>query len=739
MRQSARNLLMGSLLLATWHGGARAADTSLDCFAQSAATQGYSLGLPRNATLTPDGRGALFLRSGPRDTALQLWLYDIASGQETALTHVASKDEHLSVEEKARRERARLTMTGVTAFEVADNGRSAIASQAGRLLKVNLTDHGVSALPGDQWGAPRLSPDGRYIAAVKDNDVHVMALDSGRSHRVTRGGKADLTHGVAEFAAAEELDRHDGMWWSPDSRSLVYEEADLSGVEEHYIADPENPATPPVAFRYPKAGTPNAKVRLGIIKRHGGHTRWIRWDNNAYPYVVRVVWSKETGRLSLVVMNRAQSEERVLDVNPRTGRTTELLAEHDPAWVNIAPTARTTGLSLPHWLKDGQHFLWASERSGKWQLEMRHANGTLDHVLTPADLPFASLDDVDEAHHAITFTATPDRMGTAVYRQDLDTGAITPLATDAGLHQVHFTSDRHDAFIDRFNAADGSVHVTLRDHDGRVTATLPDVAQALPAFNMQFLTVGAQGYDAMVVRPVNFRRGQRLPVILSVYAGPGYKEVLRAPRMHAEKQCLANQGFIVVSLDGRGTPGRDRDWERAIRNDLIDAPLEDQVAGVKALGQKFPEMDMNRVGVYGWSFGGYFTAMAVMRHPELFRAGVAGAPPVDFSDYDTAYTERYLGLPDQDVAGYRTSNVLTYAKNLSRPLMLIHGVTDDNVYFINTLKLTRALITAGRPYDLMLLPGTHMLSDPTLRANVSIARMRYLKDHLPPVRSDKSG
>ncbi|MCW4590257.1 S9 family peptidase [Gluconacetobacter entanii] len=729
MKVTTRRLLMGGvLLLGAWQGVARA-DTS-QCFADSAATQTYTLGIARNAAITPDGRGVMFLRSGAQDTALQLWYHDIATGQDTALTHVASANEHLSVEEKARRERARLTMTGVTAFEMADAGTTAIASQAGHLLRISLSDHAATALPGDDWGAPSLSPDGRHVAAVKGNDIHIITLATGKAHRLTHGGTADLTHGVAEFAAAEELDRHEGMWWSPDSRFLVYEEADLSGVEKHYIADPENPSTPPVAFRYPKAGTPNARVRLGIIRRSGGGTRWIRWDSTRYPYVVRVVWSKETGRLSLVVMDRAQDEEHVLDVNPHTGRTKELLSEHDAAWVNIAPTARTTGLALPYWMKDGQHFLWASERSGQWQLEMRHADGTLDHVVTPPTLPFASLDDVDFAGNTITFTATPDRMGTAVYRADLRTGAVTPLATAAGLHQVNFTPGRHDQFIDRFNAADGSLRVLLRGRDGQVTGSLPDVARALPPFNMQFLTIGAQGYDAMVVRPVNFHRGQRLPVILSVYAGPGYKEVLRAPRMHAENQCLANQGFIVVSLDGRGTPGRSRDWERAIHDDLIDAPLEDQVAGVTALGKAFPEMDMKRVGVYGWSFGGYFTAMAVMRHPELFRAGVAGAPPVDFSDYDTAYTERYLGLPDQDVSGYRTSNVLTYASGLSRPLLLIHGVTDDNVYFINTLKLTRALVTAGRPYDLMLLPGTHMLSDPTLRSHVAIARMQYLKDHL---------
>ena len=219
-------------------------------------------------------------------------------------------------------------------------------------------------------------------------------------------------------------------------------------------------------------------------------------------------------------------------------------------------------------------------------------------------------------------------------------------------------------------------------------------------------------------------------MVLSVYAGPGVKMIERTPRRLAEDQCLADRGVVVVSFDGRGTPGRGHDWERVTRNDLIDVPLTDQIDGLRALGRRFPALDMSRVGVTGWSFGGYFTAMATIRRPDVFRVGVAGAPPVDFADYDTAYTERYLGTPDADPDGYRRSDVLTYANALKRPLLLIHGLTDDNVYFVNTVKLTEALTAAGIPYDLLLLPGTHLLPDPVLRARVDEARTRFLLAHL---------
>ena len=305
------------------------------------------------------------------------------------------------------------------------------------------------------------------------------------------------------------------------------------------------------------------------------------------------------------------------------------------------------------------------------------------------------------------------------------------MAAAPGLHTGAFAEDQHAVFTDRFAGADGTAEVTVRDGGGQTLATLPSHAETMPKIpGVQFLRVGPMQMDAAVIRSANFDPSAHYPVVLSVYAGPTVKVVLRAPRGYAEDQCLANEGFIVVSVDGRGTPGRGRDWERATKNNLIDLPLQDQVSGLQALGKIVPQMDMAHVGVEGWSFGGYFTAMAVIRRPDIFQAGVAGAPVVDFADYDTAYTERYLGTPQTDPDGYKVSNVLTYASNLQRPLLIMHGLTDDNVYFENTVKLTQALIAAGKPYNLLLLPGTHLLPDPLLRARVDESRAAFLKAHL---------
>ncbi len=732
-RQSCISVLILAPVLAP-APAARAAESAgppEDCFDTLAATRDSSLGAPRHAEPTPDGRSVLYLRSGPRDTRQRLYRFDLATGTEVELAAPDAVPETLSAAEKARRERARMTLAGITDVALSRDGATALITQADRLARVATATGGTTAVPGAGWIAPRLSPDGSHVAAVRDNDLHVVDLATGEDRQITRGGSDTLSHGLAEFAAAEELDRADGAWWSPDGTTLLYEEADTAAVEPHFIADPEHPTVPPSAVRYPRAGTANARVRLDLVSRDGGQTRRVDWDGDAYPYLARVTWSE--GHLGLVVLNRAQTEERALAVDSATGRITTLLTETDPAWLDLDPLPRADGQALPLWLPDGSGFLWAAERDGTWRLELRHADGSADRVLAPG-LAFLAVADLDAAGGTVTIAAlTADRLGTALYRVALANGDAVPIAAEPGLHDAHFAEHGHALFVDRFSGGDGTAATLVRGADGRVLATLPSFAEpprAMPT--PEFTIAGPLDLDAMILRPAAAPPGQRYPVVLSVYAGPTVKMVERAPRRYLDDQCLADQGFVVVSLDGRGTPGRGRDWERATRGNLIDLPLADQIDGLRALGARYPEMDLARTGVTGWSFGGYFTAMATIRRPDMFAAGVAGAPVVDFADYDTAYTERYLGTPDADPDGYRASSVLTYAAALQRPLLLMHGLSDDNVYFENTVKLTQALIAAGRPYDLLLPPGTHLLPDPKLRAEVARTRARFLASVLHP-------
>ena len=589
-------LLLVSSMLAL----AATAQAEETCFSLLAKTHNYVLGLPRHVVPEPDGRHVLFLRSGPENTDLRFYEFDSATGSERELAKPAAASGPLSTEEKARRERARVTMSGIVDFALSEDGKTALASQGDHLVLVHLPGGEASDVPGQGWIAPRLAPDGRNIAVVRNNDLHVVETATGKDTELTSGATETLTRGLAEFAAAEELARSDGAWWSPDSQKLVYEEADSSALEKHFIADPGNPSHPPVEFRYPRAGTENAKIRLGIIARTGGPTTWIAWDSTAFPYVARVIWPK-SGKLSLVVLNRAQTVEKILAVDPATGHTTDLLTETDKAWVNIAPMHGPSldSLDLPHWLPDGSGFLWAAERDGYWRLELHHADGSLDHPVTPAG-PFRvdALDDVDFAGtKSVVVTASPERTSFGIYRVPLAGGAPVELATAPGVHDAVFGQDEHSLFADRVSLADGTAGTALRKSDGSLIAMVPSRA-AVPAAipKVQYLRAGSQNFDALVIRPGKFVAGQKYPVILSVYAGPDFKNVVQAPRAALEDQCLADHGFIVVSLDGRGTPGRDHDFERAIKGDLIDAPLADQIDGLKGLAALVPEMDMSRVG-----------------------------------------------------------------------------------------------------------------------------------------------
>ncbi|MBB3173759.1 dipeptidyl-peptidase-4 [Endobacter medicaginis] len=725
-----RALLVSCLTLLVFGGDPAFASGPESCFATLAATRNGTLGRIRSPDILPGGHGVVFLRSGPRDPVLHLYRTDPAGTGLRELSTGPEAPEQLSTEEKARRERARLSLSGITAIFPTRDGASLLAVRGGTLLRVDTTSGATTTLPGS-WIAPRLSPDGRRIAAVRDDDLHVIDLASGAEHALTTGGSRDLTHGLAEFAAAEELARPEGIWWSPDSTTLLYEEADSRDVELHYIADPAHPERPPTAFRYPRAGTANAKLRLGLIDASGGPTRWVQWDADAFPYLGRVVW-RGTGGLFLVVLDRAQRQERVLRVDPDTGATTAVLTDTDPAWLDLTPLDGAGGLDLPYALPGGD-FLWAAQRGAQWHLERHHADGSLAATLTPDAAPYAALLDVDPAGHDAIIAAAPDRLDTDLRRLDLDTGRITPIVTEPGRHTGHFSHDIHDRFIDTLDGADGRHTTTLRDRDGTLRATLPDAAEPLPMpIHASFTTAGPRALDTLVIRPDRFDPHHAYPVVLSVYGGPGHKQVNRTPALYAPEQCLADRGYVVVALDGRGTPGRDHDFERATQGDLIDAPLTDQIDALTDLGRHDHSLDLTRTGIYGWSFGGTFAAMATIRRPDIFAVGVAGAPVTDFATYDTAYTERYLGTPQANPDAYRLSAVLTYASQLSRPLLLLHGLADDNVYFLNTLALTQALLRAGKPYDLRLLPGTHMLTDPVLRARIDETRARYLDHVLRP-------
>lgn len=695
-----------------------AEDPTLAFFRDLAETRNYTLGRPTSPKVTPDGSAVVFLRGGPRDPTLRLFELDIASGRERELVTPAQllgdTKEVLTPEEKARRERTRNSLRGFTDFEMTKDGTRLLVALSGRLYVVDRAGLKVTALPGDHWISPHFSPDGAFVAAVKDGELDVIDLATLSTRALTTGASATLSNGAAEFIAEEEMDRQDGFWWSPDSRSLAYQETDTSMVENRYIADPLHPEVPPQRTAYPRAGTANARVRLGMISRDGGPTRWIPWDSDKYPYLARVEWREAGAPLTILVEDRRQQEERLLAVDPSTGACRELLSERDPAWINLGEP------SIPSWLRGGGQFLWTTERRGFWQLELHDASGAVVRELTPLGLGYRSLAGVDAAGKFVYVVGSADPTESQVWRFPMAGGPGEQLTTTRGEHYAHLSDDGR-VIIHTFSLADGRYGTLVLSIDGLKQATLTSVAETpklLPHVELT-RTDGERSYYAALLRPHDFESGKKYPVILMVYGGPQISYVTSAARSYFIDQWMADQGYVVARLDGRGTPLRGRDWQRVVRGNLIDTVLHDQIEGLQALGAKYPEMDLSRVGVTGWSFGGYFSAMATIRRPDVFKAGVAGAPVVTWENYDTHYTEHYLGLPQENPEGYRASSVLTYADKLSRPLLLIHGLTDDNVYFQHSVELADALFLAGKPYEFLPMLGTHMAG-----AASSVVRLR---------------
>lgn len=695
-----------------------------------ALTRKFQLGRPVRPAFTPDGGTVFFLRAGPRDPRQALHAMDVATGTTREVLDSArvlgGSDEELSVEEKARRERQRITAGGLVSFEIARDGEHLLVPLSGRLFWVEWKTGKSRELPvsGPVTDA-RLSPDGTRVAYVRDHDLWVCPTGRGKERRLTRGGSTVLTHGEAEFVAQEEMGRSTGYWWSPDGTELVYEEADHSGVEVWQVGDPYQPGQPPVPQFYPRPGKANVRVRLGIISVRGGRTRWLDWDRERHPYLVRVQWHGKGG-LTLCVQTRDQRELVVLRANPTNGRTEELLVERDSAWINIDQ-------SVPRWLEDGRHFLWTTERSGAWELELHRADGGLERVLVPGSMGWQGLVQVDSTSRRVWFHASADPTAQHGWSVSLEGGEPQRVTEGAGLHTL-VVAAKGGAKVVTSATPEHLERSRVVRADGSQAGLLPSVAEEPDReIRTEWVRVGeGEGWHARVVRPRDFQVENKYPVIVSVYGGPHVQVVRRSMATALTDQWLADQGFVVVAMDGRGTPGRGREWERGLYGRLGALPLAEQAAALRALGERYPEMDLERVGITGWSFGGYLSAYAVLREPDLFRAAVAGAPVTDWDDYDTHYTERYLGVPPGEAdAAYRDGSCLTWAAELKRPLLLIHGTRDDNVFFRHTLRLTDALLRAGREFEVLPLPGfTHMVPDPVVAEQRWQRTAAFFRRHL---------
>jgi dipeptidyl-peptidase-4 len=714
-------------LLSVTHSAWSDQSTDSDQYLQRLTeTQGFSLGRPKQAEPTADGKAVIFLRAiSPQDRTSGLYEFNVETRETSVLVTpdelLHGTAERMSAEEKARRERTRTTTAGITSFKLSRDGSRLVFGLNGKVVVLNRGDGRAVQLDTGETPVidPTLSPDGQRVAYVRNNNLFVYDLKTKQEQAITTDGTEVKSYGTAEFVAQEEMDRKSGYWWMPDSRSMIYQVSDNSQVELWNTADPAFPENPPSACRYPRPGKPNVSVRLTICsieQPEAAHP--IEWDHEKYPYLVRVTPS-EDGPLTITVETRDQHDLALMVVEPATGQTRTLVEERDPTWVNIDQ-------QMPYWLPGGK-FLWTSEREGAWQLELHRSDGQFEKVLLPPDSHYQRLGGVTE--NGIFFLASEDPSKHELWRVALDGTAPKMLAD--GVHTVAFGEHPASVYVDTVETPTSLAKSYVRRTDGTTVSEIPSIAEQPPYFPRLEFTLANDNpvFHAALIRPRDFAPNKRYPVIVDVYGGPGYNRVVQAAQTYLVDQWLADQGFVVVLLDGRGTPGRGREWERAIYLKLGEIPLADQVTGLRALGSSYPELDLDRVGITGWSFGGYMSALAVLRQPGVFKAAVAGAPVTDWLDYDSHYTERYLGMPGQEL--YAAASLLESASRLQRPLSIVHGTADDNVYLRHSLKLIDQLERAGRSFEFLPLRGaTHHVADPVLRQQFEKRTAKFFHDHL---------
>jgi len=705
---------------------------------QYARTQHFTLGAPRSFQVAPDGRAVAFLRSGHgSDPVNRLWVLDVASGTERLVADPAALggNAELDPQEKARRERAREMAGGIVSFATDKDLAAAVFSLAGQVYLAGLgAADGVRELAARTPAAdPRLSPSGEYVAYACAGSLRVISTRSGEDRCVADPGPAqDVSFGLAEFIAAEEMDRTRGYWWAPDSAALLAARVDESPVRQWYISDPANPDRPATAVRYPAAGTPNAIVTLAVVSLDGQATE-VGWDHARFPYLVTADWTPGRPPL-IVVQTRDQRRMQILAVDAATGKTEVIRDDSGQPWLEIIP-------GVPAWTGSGA-VVWTTDDGDTRRLlvaaPQQLADGSAAPV-TPEGLQVRGVRSVDG--DTVLFAASgadPAQIGLWRYGPD----GLAEVPADGG--DSGGQNAGRDPQVRGGQQAGGSTVLLSQSlrHDGTRAAvarggTVTEVAShaespLLPAPDPDIFAAGPLGIRTAILLPSWHQRGSAaLPVLMCPYGGPHGQMVQASRAMFLTAQWFAEQGFAVLVADGRGTPGRGPRWEHAVAGDLAGVPLADQVAALAAAAARCGDLDTEKVGIRGWSFGGYLSALAVLRRPDVFHAAVAGAPVTDQRLYDTHYTERYLGQPDEQPEVYERNSALADAHRLSRPLMIIHGLADDNVVVAHSLRLSSALLAAGRPHTVLPLSGvTHMAAQEEVAENLLLLQVDFLRTAL---------
>ena len=665
--------------------------------------------VPDSLAFSPSGRYLTYLHSPDHSLTRRLYLVDLDSWTTTELfgdEGAGVTEDNLTLEEKLRRERARDLGLGVTTYAWARDADVLVVPfpdatrvwRDGDVVEVVRTAD-EAALD------PRLSPDGSMLAFVRGGDLFTVPTDgSGKRRQLTRGAGEGLTHGLAEFVAQEEMHRAEGYWWSLDGTCIAYTDVDERHIPVYRIVHQGSEAVGEGAqedHRYPFAGAENARVRLFVAELGRTLAQPIELDLGDAEYLARVNWMHD-GSLVAQLQNRSQNRLEVVRYELPGGERESLLVEESPTWINLHDMFRP--------LRDGR-FLWASQRSGTCQLEIRSATGELEVAVTTGEEEVLSVTALDEDAGLVWHLAAGGfPLERHLYEARLDGRGVRRITTGRGLHSGPVNVARR-LFADSAHDVTRPPQVTVRsmteEREGQPIVFEPDprlqeLEMEAPEFRSITTADGGEIHSALYVPAGE----PPFPLVLSVYGGPGVNRVYDGWNLTVamRAQYLRQRGFLVVACDNRGGVWRGKEFEDAVYRNLGDLEVRDQVSVVDALvadGLADPE----RVGIYGWSYGGYLSAMCLARAPEVFRVAVAGAPVTHWDGYDTHYTERYMATPEDNPEGYEVSSVMHHAAAIRGRLLLVHGLIDENVHFRHTARLINALIKERIPYELMLFPN----------------------------------
>jgi len=705
----------------------------------SPSLSGY---LTRGIEWSPDSKRISFLDR--RASGLEMWTMDAASGERKVLVKADVLQAVLQPEETKAIQSTGLGRVQPENYIWSPPGDALLFIGSTNLVLLDLKSMTSKALVHgtDDLEDPKFSPDGKWVSFVRGSNLWITNVATGEARALTTGGSEEILKGELDWLYPEELDCTTAYWWSPDSSKIAYYEMDERPVTRYPLVDMSSPIGATEYERFPQAGEPNPIVRVGVVSVDGGETKWVDTGANTDVYLARVVWLHDSRRVAIERLNRAQNQLDLLFCDAAAGACQTILTDADKYWINLSDDL--------YFFADDQRFLWSTERTGFRHYYLYDLSGKQLEQLTSGDWGItgtggfgpgsASHPSVDEAHGFIYFLSNKDDvLGTQIYRLSLRDKSIVRITREDGAHGVLFAPDA-SAFVDTYSNAMTPPRQDLDRIDGAPVAAINEnKARELGDYHLspvEFLELAANDgtkLHASVIRPPDFDASRKYPVIVNVYGGPHIQNVRNewGSTDFLWLELMAEKGYIIFTLDNRGSYERGHAFETPIYHQFGKVELEDQLTGVKYL-KSLPYVDGSRIGIFGWSYGGTMTLVAMFNAPDVFRAGASIAPVTDWRLYDTAYTERYMGRPQENPDGYAEFSPVNHAANLKGKLLLVHSTGDDNVHFSNTAELLNKLILAGKyPAGLIIFPGRgHGIVDLPARIELYKGVTQFLLDNL---------